>query len=148
MSARYRATRVTLQPHVLLESIGKPQDHALVRIRDRSLFMAGGDRRHTWGGVENILRFKEWASKKNQEAMSGRRKNFLPKNFAAGAASFNILNYPFTWTKSLHNVHIHSIIKHICFYLQEWASKNFHVMSSGPRIFSSTRQVGRENIFR
>ncbi len=33
-------------------------------VRDRSLVMAGGDRVQKWGGIENILSVREWASKK------------------------------------------------------------------------------------
>ncbi len=39
----------------------------------------GGERSQKGGGGENIFRFKEEPSKKNEEAMSGRLKNFLPK---------------------------------------------------------------------
>ncbi len=71
--------------------------------------------------------------------MSGHRKKFLLKIFAAGAPSFYNLNYPFTWTKNLHNVQIVSIIKYVCFYLSEWASKIFRAMAcamfSRPWIF-------------
>ncbi len=77
----------------------------------------GGERSQKWGSVENILIFKEYASKKNQESLSVRLKNSPPKIFAAAAPSFKNLNYPFTPTKNLHNVHIVSVIKHVCFYL-------------------------------
>ena len=44
--------------------------------------------------------------------MIGRQKHFLSKLFTAGTASLDDHNYHFIWTKNLHNVHIHSILKH------------------------------------
>ncbi len=61
-----------------------------------------------------------------KEATSGHRKNFFPKNIV-------------------------SIIRHVCFYLKEWASKIFRAMSRRPRNFlcvpSGTRKYFLQKSF-
>ncbi len=84
--------------------------------------------------------------------MSGRLNNFLPKI----AASFNNVNYPSTWTKNLHNMHIVSIIKGVCFlpirvgieiflHNVEWAAKIFSVkrhLTPLPPVINKDRSLG------
>ncbi len=84
-------------------------------------------------GIEKILRIPEWAS-----------KYFFGKIFAAAAASFVNLCYPFELQLNLHNLHINSILKYIKYLTPrvgieklwrviEWAAKIYYRAMSGPR---------------
>ena len=84
-------------------------------------------------GIEKILRSPEWAS-----------KYFFAKIFAAAAASFVNLHYPYELQLNLHNLHINSILKYIKYLtpgvgieklsrVVEWAAKIFYRATSGPQ---------------
>ncbi len=73
------------------------------------IYGGGGGPRKKWGvgGSVNILMCREWASKKNWVAQSGRLNiSFQKKNIAAGAASFICLHYPFILSWNQHNLQI------------------------------------------
>ncbi len=92
----------------------------------------GGPEEKVGGWLQIFLMDREWARKKI------RRWNISFQNIFAARAAFHLL---------LALANIFSMNVDLC-TLQEWASKNYGVMQSGPQIILSAPWVGREKFSR